>query len=80
MCRSDVGVSGADTGRRFVSSAWNTVSGTPQTLFLRTNLVHGMGQKSGYEVGPRVSFIGHVLPLGLSTAFIKLAWISVLEK
>lgn len=76
MCRNDVGVSGADTGRKFLSSPWNTVSGVPQALFLRTNLVHGMGQKSEHE-----SFlIGHVLPLGLSTAFIKLAWISVLEK
>lgn len=46
-----MGVSGADTGRKFLCSPWNTVSGVPQALSLRTNLVHGMGQKSEREVG-----------------------------
>lgn len=51
------GVSGADTGRRLECSPWNTVSGAPQAPFLRTNLGHGMGQKSECEVGLTVSFL-----------------------
>lgn len=45
----------------------------PQAPFLRTNLVHGRGQKSEYEV--RLSFLfGHILPHALPAAFFKAAW------
>lgn len=57
MCRGVVGVSGADTGRRFVCRTGSTISCVPQAPFLRTNLVHRMGQKSECEVRLRGSFL-----------------------